>query len=759
MIAPARAAVGNPFPGLRPFEEAEQHLFFGRESKIDRMIDKLAAHRFLAVVGSSGTGKSSLVNCGLKPSLRRGLLGSAGTCWLMAHFRPGANPTRALALALSQAGIFSEVAEAGLLPEDIIEANLRVSGVGLIEVYRQAQLDKATNLLVIVDQFEELFRYSSLSRPDAYSSNPEATCFVRLLLEAASQREVPIYVTLTMRSDFLGDCAQFDGLPEAISEGQYLVPRMTRDERRAAVEGPIGVAECDISAALLTRLINDVGDNPDQLSILQHALNRTSAYWWNEGKGIGPLSLDHYEAVGTMGEALDRHAERAVHELTNPRQQMLCERIFKAITDKCTDPRGVRRPTTLAALCRIVAATPEEIEMVVRPFRKASRSFLYPPQAEALRPDSVIDISHESLMRIWNRLKKWADEEAEAAREYRRLSDRAEGFYAGRFGLMKDPDLQTALDFEARQQPTEAWADLYGGRFERAIQFLQESKSQRSLEKAEREVERRWQSIWQPLLFGIAALGFLIVLFKYHDDLLPPSLINVPVSVQGATSKFREIATRFLKVSAITLAFAFLYNIVNRQGQKIHRHYILPSLLKGIDRRVTVENSSSTETAIVEQIAPAALWRRCVAMVIDILLGFWVFFIALVLGDMAAEGGKTTLSDSPMFLLYFVAGWFVTACLYQSLFVSSRWQASLGMRALGIYITDIRGRRLELWQVVWRQVVKFLVYIFQGMLIEALARAVIFVIARRFYNEQSYLRRNRWLCDLATKTMVVAGKR
>jgi len=101
---PASIRLTNPFPGLRPFHDNEEHLFFGRESQIDTMVDKLAATRFLAVVGNSGSGKSSLVNCGLKPALSRGLMASAGTSWRMVQFRPGGDPIKAMAHALAQPG-------------------------------------------------------------------------------------------------------------------------------------------------------------------------------------------------------------------------------------------------------------------------------------------------------------------------------------------------------------------------------------------------------------------------------------------------------------------------------------------------------------------------------------------------------------------------------------------------------------------------------------------------------------------------------
>ena len=152
----------NPFPGLRPFREEEEYLFFGRESQVDAMVNKLAATHFLAVVGTSGSGKSSLVNCGLRPALHRGLLACAGTAWRMAQFRPGSDPLRAMARALAQDGVLFRGYEAGSVTlAEIIETTLRMSKLGLIDIYEQARLGAEVNLLVVVDQFEELFRYQA----------------------------------------------------------------------------------------------------------------------------------------------------------------------------------------------------------------------------------------------------------------------------------------------------------------------------------------------------------------------------------------------------------------------------------------------------------------------------------------------------------------------------------------------------------------------------------------------------------------------
>jgi WD40 repeat protein len=487
------AKAANPFPGLRPFRDSEEHLFFGRESQVDTMIDKLARTRFLAVVGTSGSGKSSLVNCGLRPALHRGLMSKAGTSWRMAQFRPGSAPIRAMARALAAPGVlFSGLELPGMTLDDMIEASLRMSRLGLADVYEQAQLDQDANLLIVVDQFEELFRYRmpGATRGDGDAGH-DAKAFVNLLLEANAQAAFPICIVITMRSDFLGDCAEFPGLPEAINQGQYLVPRLTREERRAAISGPVGVGGGEISPVLLTRLVNDVGDNPDQLSILQHALNRTWAHWQNEGSGEDRMELPHYEAIGTMSRALDQHAEKAYSELTTERDRQICERIFKALTDRGTDARGVRRPMDAATLCALTAASPAELAQVIDVFRKPSRSFLMPPLPEALDAGTVIDISHESLMRVWERLKAWASEEAESSRLYCRVSETAALHTAGKAGLWRDPDLQLALDWRNREKPTEAWAGIYGGGFEAAMSFLAQSEAQRQMEMREAEKLRR----------------------------------------------------------------------------------------------------------------------------------------------------------------------------------------------------------------------------------------------------------------------------
>lgn len=472
----------HPFPGLRPFEIEEGDLFFGREGQSEKLLKLLGQNRMIAVVGVSGSGKSSLVLAGLLPYLAGGFLTEAGTRWRSAAMRPGADPIGNLARVLNRPEILGKAAE-DADGELRLEVRLRRSGLGLVEATRLARLPPGENLLVVVDQFEELFRFAG-----AVERSDDAAAFVKLLLEAAGQSELPIYIVLTLRSDFIGDSARFRDLPEAVTNSLFLIPRMTRDQRRAVIEEPVRVGEAEIARRLVNRLLNEAGDSPDQLPILQHALMRAWDHWVARGRS-GPVDIEDYTAIGGMENALSQHAEEAFGEL-GPASQQVAQRLLKSLTEKGPDNREGRRPTRVSAIAEAAQASVGDVIGVIDVFRRPGRSFLTPPARQPLDANSTIDISHESLIRGWARLRGWVEEEAESAIAYRRLADTAALHAQGKAGLWDDPDLATALAWRARENPTAAWAQRHHPGFDAAMRFLDASQRQHDAIKA-REAARR----------------------------------------------------------------------------------------------------------------------------------------------------------------------------------------------------------------------------------------------------------------------------
>jgi WD40 repeat protein len=454
----------DPFPGLRPFEPEHSALFFGRDEQTDELLGRLQRARFLAIVGESGSGKSSLARAGLIPSLQRGYMADAGSRWQIALFRPGNDPGGNLARALERSCSTSQNGPDRSQLRTILER----SSMGLVRA-AAAILPHNTNLLVVVDQFEEIFRYRRETQ--RHDGGDSAAAFVKLLLTAAQEEDSTVYIVLTMRSDFLGECAHFRGLPEALNGGQYLVPRLTREQKKQVIEGPAAVAGAEFAPSLVQRLLNDVGDTADQLPILQHALMRT----WEEAAASRergePVSISHYEAVGGIDQALNRHVESAYQELEEQDRE-IAKKIFQRLTERGRGDRDVRRPTKVNELCAVSGDELERVIAVINKFRESGRTFLNSPDPGALNGDSVIDITHESLIRLWSTLRDWVAEEADSARLYRRLADSAVENRAA----YHDQDLKQALSWREDTKPNQAWAERYHPAFAQAMEFLDLSR-------------------------------------------------------------------------------------------------------------------------------------------------------------------------------------------------------------------------------------------------------------------------------------------
>jgi WD40 repeat protein/tetratricopeptide (TPR) repeat protein len=473
----------NPFPGLRPFTQEEDYLFFGREEQTLELLTRLGSHRFVAVVGTSGSGKSSLVRCGLLSELLGGKMLEAGASWEIAVTHPGGNPLVLLTEALLDADLYDREQE--YIDENLL-ATLSRSHFGLVEAVKQAGRGEDTNFLLVVDQFEEIFRFHEAGQ----KQQEHASEFISLLLQAVAQKEVPIYVVLTMRSDFIGECGQFEGLAEMVNRGEFLIPRLNREQYKRVIEGPIKVAGGQIAPRLLQRLLNDLGQEADQLPCLQHALMRTWTVWAEKGDQ-GALDLDHYQRVGKMTQALSLHADEIYDALPTDRQRALCRGLFQGLTVQESENRGIRRPQRLGRLCQILNVAPDELTPIIDAYRRPGVTFLMPGAEVELTDRTIIDISHESLMRVWTRLRHWVEEEAQAAGIYLRLSESAALYERKKAGLYRDPELGIALAWQESQMPNAAWAERYRPGFEAAMAFLAASQQASVAEEEAREAARQ----------------------------------------------------------------------------------------------------------------------------------------------------------------------------------------------------------------------------------------------------------------------------
>ncbi|MEA2759545.1 MAG: hypothetical protein QOH65_2158, partial [Methylobacteriaceae bacterium] len=471
-----RTKPAHPYPGLRPFEAHEWSIFFGRDRMIDEVIERLASNRLVLIHGASGSGKSSLVRAGVMPKLSRHYQ-RHGAPWLTCALRPSGGPLWNLATELAHLeGKADDLDRIGG-----ILASFNRRDATLASVVESLDGMSGKSLCILVDQFEELFRF------EKETSREEAELFVELISRAlARDGEVDsgsadVHVVVTMRSEFLGECARFAGLAETINRTQYLVPRMDDDGLFRAVRRPAQMFGGSVPERLAERLIASVRGWEDELPLLQHGL----MLMWDEAanKAVSgqQIVLDGamVDSAGGLGELLSRHADRVMDRVASDASRArMVETVFRELTDVNAEGSAIRRPRRFRDLVAVVGGAPEELRVIIDAFRKPGVSFLTPYDPAPITDDTIIDISHEALIRCWRRIASvqdgWLKREFDDGLAWRSLLGEAHAFEENKQRVLSAAATQDRSKlFSARG---EAWSERYGGGWSTVGGLLQASK-------------------------------------------------------------------------------------------------------------------------------------------------------------------------------------------------------------------------------------------------------------------------------------------
>lgn len=479
----------SPFKGLQFFEEADADLFFGRENLTLRLVSQLSAILenaftpgtgaarpvpcFLAIIGASGSGKSSLVRAGLIPALRNSKPladGShppgAGTGWCIHLLTPTASPLDSLARAL-----LPEAAgpDRRSLAEELAAGPrvLRDWFVSQAEDLKGQSDEPCRSHLIVVDQFEELF--SLCRKPEIRQA------FIENLMGAAApgEEDLHLIVVITLRADFYAQCGEYEALRQALERQQVFIGPMSRDELRSAIEGPAHAGGWSFERGLVDLIIRDVGDEPGALPLLSHALLET----WKHRRGT-VMTLESYAESGGVRGAIARTAETVFHQRLSPDQQQIARNIFMRLTEPgevSGENTDTRRRAEISELIPDVQSA-QGVERVLKILADARLVTTSRESAE---------VAHEALIREWPTLRKWLDENRAGLRLHRQLTEAAQEWARmGRDpgGLYRGLRLNQALEWAA--SPTDQLTSLES-------EYLDASEA--AAEQAAAEVERQRQ--------------------------------------------------------------------------------------------------------------------------------------------------------------------------------------------------------------------------------------------------------------------------
>lgn len=389
-----------PYRGLQAFDVGDALFFFGREALLEWLLDKLRParieNRFLAIIGPSGSGKSSLARAGLLAALKSGRL-PGSDAWPAVVCRPGAQPLESLALALAgPAGLTNSPSEVRNLMRDLGE-DARLLHLTTRLALHDAPAER--RVVVLIDQFEEVFTLCSDER--------QRQALVDNLLHAATAVDGRTVVLLTLRADFYGRCAADPGLAAALSDRQILVGALTSEELRSAIERPAGLVGCELEPGLTALLLKDTQGQQGSLPLLQHALLEL----WNRRRARR-LTVEAYNLIGGVSGALEKHAE-GVYGSFNETEKEVCRKVFLRLVQLGEGTAATRRRLAVQELGG------EENGTVVRRLTDAR---LLTTDGEE---NPTVELAHEALITGWQRFQGWIENDREALIVRRRLDEAA----------------------------------------------------------------------------------------------------------------------------------------------------------------------------------------------------------------------------------------------------------------------------------------------------------------------------------------------
>ncbi|MBS1967584.1 MAG: protein kinase [Chloroflexi bacterium SZAS-1] len=493
----------NPYKGLRAFQEADTNDFFGRETLVEALLERMREtgefSRFLAVVGPSGSGKSSVVRAGLIPALKQGALHGSER-WYVVELFPGSNPVENLAQALLSIAVN---------PPTNLTQELSHNPRGLLHTIKQILPgDSSTEVVLVIDQFEELF---TLVDDEAQRRH-----FMNMLLSAASDRTSRLRVVATLRADFYDRPLLYPGFSTMMRERTELVMPMVADELKEAIVQPALQAGLRAEPELVEAIVADVDEQPGALPLLQYAL--TELFERRQGR---LLTLASYQASGGVLGALARRAEDLYSEM-NTAQQAVTRQIFLRLVTLGEGVEDTRRRVRRSELTTIASAPGTGAAPIDAVLDLYSQYRLLTGDRDQITRTPTVEVAHEALIRTWERLRSWLDASRDDVRQQRRLgAAAAEWAASGRE--------RSFLASGARLTQLETWAaetHLALNTEERA--YMDASLSERDtqniaeLVRAQREqaLEQRSKTFLRALVgmaSAAAVLGLLLAAFAFSQ--------------------------------------------------------------------------------------------------------------------------------------------------------------------------------------------------------------------------------------------------
>jgi basic membrane lipoprotein Med (substrate-binding protein (PBP1-ABC) superfamily) len=400
-LAPAPTAISvdvaplatNPFKGLRYFTEEDAATFFGRERVTDDLVGRIeSGSSLLALVGASGSGKSSVLRAGLVPRLSADAIGDSGD-WLVAQMNPGARPFLEL-----EASLYRAVPDAPTNLHDLLHEE-----DGILRACLRLRPRESARIVLVIDQFEELF---------TLAPRDEQARFIRELEVVLDDGRGQVVVAIGLRADFYGGPLEYPRFAQLLGHGIVNVVPLTLEELESAAQRPAAIAGVSLEPSLVVQLLADVAGQVGGLPLFQYALTELF-----DRREASTLTLDGYEQMGGVNGALARRAE-SVHQALSDEEQAAAKQLFLRLVTVFEQGAWGRRRVVAAEIAAIAA----DVVVLQTVLDRFGTHRLLTLDRDPVTESPTVEVAHEALLNEWPRLRQWIDDGQKDVRRRARLA-------------------------------------------------------------------------------------------------------------------------------------------------------------------------------------------------------------------------------------------------------------------------------------------------------------------------------------------------
>lgn len=581
----------NPFVGLKPYSENESEFYFGREQEVENLLHVLQKNKLLTLSGDSGAGKTSLIKAGLIPRLKNGFMGQAGKEWSIAYFRPGIDPLSNLAHALT----FNDVLNVDNKPNTTdykyySEIISNYKALGIVEIYKRSEIYNTKNLLIVIDQLEDLFRFEQYF--DTTKSEDDND-LMDMIYRSVTFKNTAIYFIICIEGSYLTKLTPYNKLQEIISQSQYSIQNLDYVGINQILEQTFYQHNVNFDSKVVESFVEVLNEKISFLPNFQFLLYKLYEKYVINRVEKQRIDIDDINELGGITNALSSDFE-IIYEALDETDKNKMSLLFKGLKDaqNSSIESNYNKIINISEYINISVA---ELSSTVRTLKLKFNDLIeiFEPSISGIpisekKPfdgNNIINLKYTKFLN-WKRRSEWLAEEENDYQDFKSFSDDAIKKNNGEVDFLKTPELESAISWRDNPNHTLNWSKRYHLNFKETIAFINESEKddlrikkekadQLERERKNERTKRKWYSIGGGICLIMACIAFYNgKIADENADLAEESALIAKIAKDDADKKAEEAKIAKIKAdkSAVSANEAQQKAIRNKERATVQRN-------------------------------------------------------------------------------------------------------------------------------------------------------------------------------------------